>query len=86
MRTSLTRLGSQALDIIARVTSEEKPELEKSDDINTEKQPASANEVKPSTRTKVVEESTPDPNESPCSVSRPVAPPAAANQSTDKIE
>lgn len=37
-------------------------------------------------RTKVVEESTPDANESPCSVSRPVAPPAAANQSTDKIE
>jgi len=86
VRTSLTRLGSQALDIIARVTSEEKPELEKSDDINTEKQPASANEVKPSTRTKVVEESTPDPNELPCSVSRPVAPPPAANQSTDKIE
>lgn len=86
VRTSLTKLGSQALDIIARITTEEKPEPEKGDDINTEKQPASANEVKPSTRTKVVEESTPDANESPCSMSRPVAPPAAANQSTDKIE
>jgi len=60
VRTSLTKLGSPALDIIARVTSEEKLEPEKGDDINTEKQPASANKVKPSTRAKVVEESTPD--------------------------
>ena len=62
MRTSLTKLGSQSLHIIARVTSKAKPETEKGDDIKTEKQPASANKVKPSTRTKVVEESTPDAN------------------------
>ena len=72
VRTSLTKLGSQALNIIARVTSEEKQEVETGDDMKSEQ------------KTKD-EEGSEDANESPCLVPQPLASPAAPVQSKSSV-
>lgn len=72
MRTSLTKLGSQALDIIARVTSEEKLEAETGDGMNTE-------------QTTKEGEGSEDANELPCIVPQPLASPAASVQSKSSV-
>ena len=72
VRTSLTKLGSQALDIIARVTSEEKLEAETGDGMNTE-------------QTTKEGEGSEDANESPWLVPQPLASPAAPVQSKSSV-